>query len=135
MGIPGTGKTLWATVLAACVSRGYMLPGQDGTLTESPGEPGITLFVAAEDDISDTLKPRLRQAGADESKVKFIDTIINAQGRERYFTLDTYPSLKQKSSAGTHVWCISIHSRRSWVARLTFTVPIKSPPHYAGSKA
>src|SRR5262249_33599338 len=73
----GTGKTLLATVLAACVSRGYMLPGQDGTLTESPGEPGITLFVAAEDDISDTLKPRLRQAGADESKVKFINTVID----------------------------------------------------------
>src|SRR5712691_8402562 len=71
-GEPGTGKTLWATALAACVSQGYTLPGQDGTLTESPGAPGMTLIVAAEDDISDTLKPRLRRAGADQSRVKII---------------------------------------------------------------
>ena len=100
-GEPGTGKTLWATALAACVSQGYALPGQDGTLTESPGEPGITLIVAAEDDISDTLKPRLRRAGADQSRVKIINTIVTAQGRERYFTLEHLPFLAEEVQR----WC------------------------------
>ena len=100
-GEPGTGKTLWATALAACVSQGYTLPGQDGTLTESPGEPGMTLFVAAEDDIGDTLKPHLRQADADQSKVKFIDTIVTAQGRERCFTLEHLPLLAEEVQR----WC------------------------------
>src|SRR4030095_15665309 len=69
-GDPGVGKTLFATQLAANVSRGYPMPDQHGLPTLSCGDPGIVIFIATEDDLEDTVKPRLEQAGADCTKVK-----------------------------------------------------------------
>ena len=77
-GDAGTGKTTLALQMAATVSRGGCWP--DGSIVE----PGDVLFWSGEDDIADTLKPRLARAGADLARVHFIAGMLEA-GRKRAF--------------------------------------------------
>ena len=67
-GDPGEGKTTLALRLAAACSRGDALPGM-----EERGEPFSVLYQTAEDGLADTIKPRLMDAGADESRILCID--------------------------------------------------------------
>src|SRR5947209_20329078 len=55
-GAPGSGLSLVALTLAACVSSGSPLP--DGT----PTQQGLVLLLAPYDTPSDTLRPRLEAA-------------------------------------------------------------------------
>jgi putative DNA primase/helicase len=77
-GDPGAGKTTIALDLASIITRGGHWP--DGTTAE----PGDVLFWSGEDDIADTLKPRLQRAGADLARVYFIAG-ISEDGRKRQF--------------------------------------------------
>ncbi len=70
-GQAGTGKTTIAIALAATVSIGGRFP--DGT--RSP--IGNVLIWSGEDSAEDTLVPRLLAAGADLSKIHFIDNILH----------------------------------------------------------
>lgn len=74
-GDPGEGKTTLALRLAAACTIGVMLPGM------SPQEPFPVIYQTAEDGLSDTVKPRLMEAGADLEKV------INIVEDERNLTL------------------------------------------------
>lgn len=70
-GAPGTGKTTVSVALAATISRGSEWPdGSSSWRKETP--EGDVLIWSGEDDIQDTLLPRLMAAGADLSKVHFI---------------------------------------------------------------
>lgn len=65
-GDPGTGKTTLALSLAAAISNGDPLPGEaDGA------PPRDVLVFSGEDDIGDTLRPRLEAAGANLCRVVF----------------------------------------------------------------
>lgn len=64
-GDPGAGKTFITTAIAATLSRGEALPGEDANTRE----PMNTLLLSAEDDMGDTLKPRLRNLRADMRRV------------------------------------------------------------------
>ena len=75
-GQPGTGKTTIATALAATVTTGGRWP--DG----SRAEAGSVVIWSGEDDPADTLVPRLRAAGADMTRVHFIDGMRD--GADRY---------------------------------------------------
>jgi hypothetical protein len=77
-GDPGAGKTTIALDLAAIITRGGRWP--DG----SEAEAGDVLFWSGEDDIADTLKPRLARAGADLTRVHFIAG-VSEDGRKRPF--------------------------------------------------
>lgn len=67
-GDPGDGKSVMSCDLAARFSTGARLP--DGSrCTEGPIE---IVMVSAEDDPNDTIKPRLRVAGADLTKIHLI---------------------------------------------------------------
>ena len=66
-GDPGEGKTTLALRLAAACSRGEALPGM------VQHEPFNVLYQTAEDGLGDTIKPRLIDAGADESRIFCID--------------------------------------------------------------
>ena len=67
-GDPGEGKTTLMLQIAAILTKGGKLPdGQKGV------EPCNVIFQGAEDGASDTIKPRLEQAGADCSRIAFID--------------------------------------------------------------
>ncbi len=70
-GQAGTGKTTIAIALAATVSIGGRFP--DGTISPV----GNVLIWSGEDSAEDTLVPRLLAAGADLSKIHFIDNILH----------------------------------------------------------
>lgn len=77
IGDPGHGKSLLSVEIAACISSSKQFP--DGTKPET----GNVLMVFCEDGAGDTVKPRLRLAGANMDKV-FHLTINN-----RFLKLDT----------------------------------------------
>ena len=67
-GDPGDGKTTVVLAIAAAVTTGAALPESKSTT-----EPMTVIFQTAEDDLSDTVKPRLVQTGADCGRVIVID--------------------------------------------------------------
>lgn len=75
-GAPGTGKTTIAAALAACVTCGGHWP--DGTRAQR----GSVVFWSGEDDVADTLNPRLRAAGADMAHAHMVEGV--KEGADRY---------------------------------------------------
>ena len=70
-GDPGEGKTTFALQLAAVCTSGGALPGIENT------EPFNVIYQTAEDGLGDTIKPRLIEANADESRVLNINEDTN----------------------------------------------------------
>lgn len=68
-GDPGEGKTTLVLKLAAALSRGLPLTCDD----DKEYEPIHIIYQTAEDEIEDTIKPRLEKAGADCSMIRVID--------------------------------------------------------------
>jgi archaellum biogenesis ATPase FlaH len=68
-GHPGLGKSQLTASMVAIVSHGKLWP--DGALCNQ----GAVIILSAEDDVSDTIRPRLEAAGADLSKVFIIDSV------------------------------------------------------------
>ena len=77
-GAPGTGKTTLALRMAATVTTGGEWP--DGT----QAEPGKIVIWSGEDALADTLVPRLIAAGADMSRVFFVEGVED-RGKSRAF--------------------------------------------------
>lgn len=93
VGRPGEGKSFASTDWAARVSRGKAWP--DG----SPCAQGSVLFVSAEDDPGDTIRPRLDAHDADTARVHLLKGVNTKNGRglpvEGAFTLADLDSLSQ----------------------------------------
>lgn len=68
-GDPGLGKSLSTVDIAARVSTGSRFP--DGAECEQ----GNVIFLSAEDDPGDTIRPRLDAAGADVSRVHLLEAV------------------------------------------------------------
>jgi hypothetical protein len=68
-GDPGVGKSLLTLDVAARLSRGGILP--DGTPS---ARPHVTLFLSAEDDVDDTMRPRAESAGANLDRLVQLNT-------------------------------------------------------------
>lgn len=68
-GDPGDGKTTLVLNIASLLSNGIPLP-ESGC--DSFGQQNI-IYQSTEDGLADTIKPRLQAAGADCSKIAFID--------------------------------------------------------------
>lgn len=98
-GDPGLGKSLITLNLAARTSTGREMP--DGTRGDADGPGGIVLL-SAEDDPSDTIRPRLDAAGGDSSRVVMLtaqrQTVVHNDGseesRERSVTLRDVDALR-----------------------------------------
>lgn len=73
-GDPGLGKSTMAYTIAAAISNGSALPGDDG---QEKYEPANVVILSAEDDISKTIRPRLRVAGADMKRIKIVSALTN----------------------------------------------------------
>lgn len=68
VGDPGSGKTWLACKIATCVSQGIALPHQRTALP-----PQKVLFASADDSVTHTLGPRMRDLGAELSRVFFVE--------------------------------------------------------------
>jgi putative DNA primase/helicase len=71
-GNPGLGKSQVTVAMAATVSMGGLWP-VDGKCCEV----GNVIILSAEDDPSDTIRPRLEAAGADLSRVYILDAVLD----------------------------------------------------------
>lgn len=71
-GNPGLGKSQVTVGMAATVSTGGLWP-VDGKCCEV----GNVIILSAEDDPSDTIRPRLEAAGADLSRVYILDSVLD----------------------------------------------------------
>jgi AAA domain len=83
-GEQGLGKSFVSIDMAARISGGVPWPD----LREENNPTGSTIFIAAEDDLSDTMKPRLTASGADETKIHFVEAARDPDGGERFFNID-----------------------------------------------
>lgn len=71
-GDPGLSKSTLASAIAASVSTGGRWP-----LSDDHAPIGDTLVLAAEDDIADTVRPRLEEAGADLSRIHCVQGVLD----------------------------------------------------------
>jgi KaiC/GvpD/RAD55 family RecA-like ATPase len=65
-GEPGIGKSTLALDLAAKVSRGAAMP----LSRSAPNAPGNVIIFSGDDDLADTVRPRLEAAGADLTRIR-----------------------------------------------------------------
>lgn len=82
-GDPGLGKSFVTLDIAARVSRGDAWPDQP--LFKQP--VGGVILLNCEDDLADTIAPRLDKAGADDKQILAIEGVQSADKR-RHFSLD-----------------------------------------------
>lgn len=82
----GTGKTSWWVHIVSAFSRG------GACLLDPPGyvrDPANVAFLTTEDSVSKKLKKRLREAGADESRIITMDLTADKTGALRNFKFGT----------------------------------------------
>ncbi|MCW1965158.1 AAA family ATPase [Polynucleobacter sp.] len=91
-GVAGTGKTTISLALASSISNGGRFP--DGTRSPS----GNVVVWTGEDDISDTLTPRLMAMGANLDKVHFVQGVIGEDGEQPFNPSTDMPILQQAIS-------------------------------------
>lgn len=77
-GDPGLGKSLISADLTARVTTACAMP--DDSLSDV-SEPAGVVILSAEDDLSDTIRPRLDAAGADVSRVIHLTGITEGDGQ------------------------------------------------------
>jgi putative DNA primase/helicase len=80
-GDPGLGKSTLSIAIAAAVTRGYGLPGMATTA------PADVILITYEDDLADTIRPRLDAAGADLDRVHTFYLKETSSSTERYLSL------------------------------------------------
>lgn len=80
-GDPGAGKTYLMAALTAIVTTGRSFPFED---SPEPRKPANVIFQNGEDGYADTIIPRLREQGADLSRVSYIN-----ENKERWSMKDT----------------------------------------------
>jgi hypothetical protein len=81
----GIGKSLLIAWIAATTSRGGDWPNGEGT-----APAGSVIILSAEDDMEDTIVPRLMAAGADLSRIHILNAVIAEDGNgRRVFNLKT----------------------------------------------
>jgi DNA polymerase I-like protein with 3'-5' exonuclease and polymerase domains len=91
VGLPDEGKGLAVSDIAARITRGAPWPCDEG---QAP--IGNVILLSAEDDIADTIAPRLLAAGADLSRITILK-MVHESNAERMFSLVTdLSALRQK---------------------------------------
>ena len=85
VGDPGIGKSMATLDIAARVSTGAPWPCSD-----QRREAGNVMLISAEDDLEDTIIPRLDAAGADRERIHFVTGVRGEDGRIDWLSLDRH---------------------------------------------
>jgi len=72
------GKSQITCAIAAAITNGGPWPNNEGHATQ-----GSVLMLSAEDDVADTIRPRLEAAGADVSRVHMLEAVRTNEGGRR----------------------------------------------------
>jgi hypothetical protein len=90
-GDPGLGKSQLTAWMAAKVTTTGAWPNDEGR-----APLGNVIMLSCEDDIADTIRPRLEAAGADLGRVHVIESVKTATGQMRAFSItQDLPKLEQ----------------------------------------
>jgi RecA-family ATPase len=81
-GDPGLGKSWCAYAIAASVTTGKPLPGDN-----RENKPSNVLILTGEDDPADTIRPRMDSIGANPKLVQMLPAVIGDDGKERHVSL------------------------------------------------
>ncbi len=108
-GEPGSGASLLALHIAACVTSGRALPG------DSPSTQGTVILVAGQDHPSYTIAPRFLAAGGDPARVLLLTTIAqvdsnNVTIEDRPFSLARDLCFLEEAIAHTHAALVILDS-------------------------
>ena len=79
VGVPGLGKSLITTDIAARTSAGGQWPPIPPFIKANRQAPGGVVLMSCEDDLADTIQPRLVAAGAD---LKRINSLVGAEYKQ-----------------------------------------------------
>jgi hypothetical protein len=85
-GVPGLAKSTVSLDIAARITRG----GKVSPYSGQEFEPRNVIVCSAEDDAEDTVKPRLRAAGADMTRVHNFDYIATGDGGREHLNLGVH---------------------------------------------
>ena len=105
----GIGKSYLTTAIAANVSRGWPLPGDD-----EPFGPADVALASFEDGAGDTIRPRLDLLGADLERVHIIEGVA-AEGAHGPFTADSVAALGAYLAEHPEVRLLVIDPVSAWV--------------------
>jgi putative DNA primase/helicase len=115
VGDPGVGKSFLMASFIKHVTTGEGRPDYPrGTVKK-----GSVILLNAEDGLADTIVQRLHWAGADRSKVTFIEATIEKNGEERLFRLDKdVPKLEKSIKAKKDVRLIVIDPLSAYMGNI-----------------
>jgi len=112
-GDPGNGKTTVSLEIASIMSNGWAFPSKSGEL--EPTTAGNVLFLTAEDDLEDTIKPRLRKAKANMNRVfSFTDYITFGDPRFEKILVEISPRLVIAKPVGSFLDIDSGKGNSGW---------------------
>jgi hypothetical protein len=102
-GDPGSGKGYLTYDLIARVTKGRPMPDEEGSDVPDPARAAGAVILSAEDDWKDTILPRLKNAGADLSRIRHIDYVKDSGGKRPVVIPDDLPiiakAVKQVNAA------------------------------------
>jgi len=102
-GLPDEGKGLLFYYIIARITRGRPWPCGEGT-----APLGNVILLTAEDDLQDTVIPRLIAAGADRARVEILRMVPNGNGKRMFSLVTDLEMLRQKIEEVGHVQAIFI---------------------------
>lgn len=115
VGDPGVGKSFLMASFIKYVTAEEGWPEYE----REPKEKGSVILLNAEDGLADTIVRRLQWAGADRSKVTFIEATIERNGEERLFKLDRdIPKLEESIKAKNDVKLIVIDPLSAYLGKV-----------------
>jgi putative DNA primase/helicase len=90
-GLPDRGKGCITSDMIARVTNGLEWPCREGRAIQ-----GDVILLTAEDDLEDTVIPRLVAAGADQTRVHIVRMVRTKDGKRLFSLISDLPLLKQK---------------------------------------
>ncbi|MFH1444709.1 MAG: AAA family ATPase [Candidatus Peregrinibacteria bacterium] len=112
-GDPGVGKSTIALDIAAHVSRGDPLPGDEHRTDIKPMK---CLLLTPEDGLADTIRPRLDKMEADVTKVLSLEAVKDSKGNEQHFSLQKDLALMDEHLEGGGYGLVVIDPLNAYMA-------------------